>query len=77
MITPSPLPPNIPGTDVPQWLWNYEQNKAAASSAAKARNTIFCYDHVILNILGWQHLRKYKRSSQEKQQKQYKIQWHP
>jgi hypothetical protein len=27
--------------------------------------------------LGWQHLRKYKRSSQEKQQIQYKVQWHP
>eukprot|EP00983_Pelagomonas_calceolata_P057032 1144902-Pelagomonas_calceolata.AAC.1 len=37
-------------------------------------NTIFHYDHV---ILGWQHLRKFERSSQEKQQTQYKVQWHP
>eukprot|EP00983_Pelagomonas_calceolata_P066313 1148974-Pelagomonas_calceolata.AAC.1 len=51
--------------------------KAAELSAEQASNTIFHYDNVILKILGWQHLRKFKRSSQEEQQTQYKFQWHP
>eukprot|EP00983_Pelagomonas_calceolata_P055919 1144358-Pelagomonas_calceolata.AAC.1 len=70
--TPCPLPPNIPDIDVAQWLWNYKQNKAAELSPVQASNTIFRYDHVIQNILGWHHIRKSKKSSQEKQQIQYK-----
>jgi len=77
IITPCPSPPDIPSTEIPQWLWNYKQNTANTLTEVEASNTIFRYDHVILDILGWQHLQKYKRTSQEKEEKQYKIQWHP
>eukprot|EP00983_Pelagomonas_calceolata_P082066 1155807-Pelagomonas_calceolata.AAC.1 len=56
---------DTPDTDVAQWLWNYKQNKAAEQSAVAASNTTFRYGHIIPSILGCQHLRKCKRSSQE------------
>eukprot|EP00983_Pelagomonas_calceolata_P048191 1140950-Pelagomonas_calceolata.AAC.2 len=77
IITSCPLPPNTLDTDVAQWLWSYKQNKAAEFNTEQASNAIFRYDHIIKKILGWQHLQKSKRSSQEKQQTQYKVQWHP
>ena len=77
IITPCPSPPDIPSTKIPQWLWNYKQNMANSLSKVDASNTIFRYDHVILDILGWQLLRKHKRTSQEKEAKHYKVQWHP
>jgi len=39
--------------------------------------TPFWHDHVIQDILDWQHLRKPRTSSQEESQLQYKVLWHP
>eukprot|EP00983_Pelagomonas_calceolata_P035544 1111775-Pelagomonas_calceolata.AAC.1 len=50
IITPCPSPPNTSSTEVPQWLWNYKQNKADTLSKAEASNTIFRYDHVIQDL---------------------------
>ena len=44
ILTPCPSPPDIPSTEIPQWLWKYKQNMANSLSKV---DTIFRYDHVI------------------------------